>query len=111
MLDYGDIFIVGIGGGESKIIIRGVSSPEKYLKKIEEKVKEIFDIDSDDIYSKGRRRRQVEARSLLCYWAVHELGISCTYLAKHLGMTQPGIGYAVSRGEKIAKTKHYELLD
>jgi hypothetical protein len=34
-----------------------------------------------------------------------ELGISCTNLAKHLEMSQPGVGYAVSRGEKIAK-KH-----
>ncbi|MBL7170333.1 MAG: PH domain-containing protein [Candidatus Aenigmarchaeota archaeon] len=38
MLDYGDISIIGIGGGESKIIIRGVSSPEEALRKIEEKM-------------------------------------------------------------------------
>ncbi len=110
--------------GESKFVIEVLDGAnEKYnrhyelkslgynLKKIEKKVKEIFDIDSEEIYSKGRRRRQVEARSLLCYWAVRELGISCTYLAKRLGMTQPGVGYAVSRGEKIAKTKNYQLLD
>ena len=50
-----------------------------------------------------RRKVQVEDRDLLCYWAVRELGISCTDLAKQLEMTQPGVGYAVSRGEKIAK--------
>ena len=38
MLDYGDIFIVGIGGGESKILIRGISNPERYLRKIEEEI-------------------------------------------------------------------------
>jgi hypothetical protein len=31
-----------------------------------------------------RRKVQVEARDLLCYWAVRELGISCTDLAKQL---------------------------
>ena len=45
------------------------------------------------------RKVQVEARYLLCYWAVRELGISCTDLAKQLEMSQPGVGYAVSRGK------------
>ena len=31
-------------------------------------------------------------------------------LAKQLEMTQPGVGYAVSRGEKIAKENKYQLL-
>ena len=39
-----------------------------------------------------------------------ELGISCTDLAKQLGMSQPGVGYAVNRGEKIAKEHKYQLL-
>ena len=73
-------------------------------------MKEIYDIDIGDIYSKGRQN-QVEARSLLCYWAVRELGMSATYMAKRLGMSQSGVGYAVSRGEKIAKKKNYQLLD
>ena len=30
-------------------------------------------------------------------------------LAKQLGKTQPGVGYAVSRGEKIAKENKYQL--
>jgi hypothetical protein len=79
------------------------------LKKISQMVSRIYDIETEKIYSKGRRKVQVEARDLLCYWAVRELGISCTDLAKQLGMTQPGIGYAVSRGEKIAKENNYQL--
>jgi hypothetical protein len=34
------------------------------------------------IYSKGRTRDRVEARSLFCYWAVRELGLSNTTIAK-----------------------------
>jgi hypothetical protein len=49
-------------------------------------------------YPKGRRKVQVEARDLLCYWAVRELGISCTDLAKQLEMTQPGVGTAMHTG-------------
>jgi putative transposase len=65
---------------------------------------------SEKIYSKGRRKVQVEARDLLSYWAVRELGISYTDLAKQLEMTQPGAGYAVNREEKIAKEHNYQLL-
>ena len=59
---------------------------------------------------KGRRKVQVEAMDLLCYWVVRELGISCTDLAKQLEISQPGVGYAVSRGEKNAKENNYQLL-
>ncbi|MCF8084718.1 MAG: transposase, partial [Deltaproteobacteria bacterium] len=62
-----------------------------------------------DIYSRGRRKRQVEARDLFCYWAVRELGMTCTSVAQRLGMSQPGVGYAVSRGEKLAKKHKYQL--
>ena len=80
------------------------------LKKISQMVSKIYDIETEKIYSKGRRKVQVEARDLLCYWAVRELGISCTDLAKQLKMTQPGVGYAVNRGEKIAKEHNYVLF-
>lgn len=80
------------------------------LKTVERRISSLLDIDRDDIYSKGRRKTQVLARSLLCYWAVKELGMSCTEMAVLLGMSQPGVGYAVGRGERIAKENRFELL-
>jgi DNA-binding transcriptional ArsR family regulator len=80
------------------------------LEKVEKRVMEIFGVERDEIYSKGRRKIQVAARSLLCYWAVRELGLTATELAKHLGMTQPAVSYAVSRGEQIAKERNYNLI-
>ncbi len=47
----------------------------------------------------------------MSYWAVRELGMSCTDAAKRLGMSQPGVGYAVRRGEKIAKEHKYQLYE
>jgi putative transposase len=79
------------------------------LKKIGQRVSKIYGIEIEEIYSRGRRKVQVKARDLLCYWAVRELGMSCTDVAKRLGMSQPGAGYAVSRGEKIAKKYKYQL--
>jgi len=40
-----------------------------------------------EIMTKGRRSRQVEARSLLSYFAVNELGMGITELARVFGMT------------------------
>jgi hypothetical protein len=77
------------------IIIRGIERRAVFRK--------------DVIYSNGRRKIQVAAISLLCYWAVRELELTATGLAKRLGMTQPAVSYAVSRGEQIAKERNYTL--
>ncbi len=80
------------------------------LAKVEKRVMEIYGIERNEIYSRGRRRQQMQARSLFCYWAVNELGISRTKIAKDLGMTQPGVGYAVNRGAQVAQKMKYELI-
>ncbi len=68
-------------------------------------------MDRDEIYSKGKQQKKLKARSLLCFWAVRELGMSLTDLARHLGISIPGIGYAVERGEAIARDNNYQLVD
>jgi len=47
----------------------------------------------------------------LAFGAVRELGYGLTELARHLGITQPAVGYAVKRGEHIAKQNGYRLLE
>ena len=71
---------------------------------------EIFDVEKDVILSKGCRKIQVAARSLLCYWAVRELGLTTTELAKRLGQTQPAVSYAVIRGKQMAEERNYNLV-
>jgi hypothetical protein len=39
------------------------------IEEVENRVMEIFGVEKEVIYSKGRRKIQVAARSLLCYWA------------------------------------------
>ena len=51
----------------------------------------------------------MEARSLFCYWCSRELGVSLTDIARSLGMTPAGVGYALRRGEKIAPEKGLRL--
>jgi len=81
------------------------------LEKVEHKVAKIFHINREELYQKGRQKRRAEARSLLFYWAVRELGFSGTFLAERFGMSQPGVVYSVYKGEKIAKENGYKLTE
>ena len=59
-------------------------------------------IELDEIFLKGKQRKRGKARGLFCFWAVRELGISLTELARRHGISVPGVGYSVERGEIIA---------
>jgi len=50
-------------------------------------------------------------QSHFCYWAVRELGMTATSLAKALGLTQPAVSISVKRGWKIADENGFQLLD
>jgi hypothetical protein len=54
---------------------------------------------------------KVKARSLLCYWAVQEMGLSLTELARLLGMSVAGVGYSVQRGQNITRENDHQLID
>jgi hypothetical protein len=79
------------------------------LNKVEDRVCEIFNVDRKDIYSKSRKKVRADARGLFCFWAVTELGYGQKEMAKKLGMTQPGVGYAIVRGEAICRSNHLQL--
>ncbi len=81
------------------------------LNQIAKKVAEIYSMDTKDVFSKGRQVQKVRARSLLCFWAVRELGMSLADLARALDMSIPGVGYAVERGEAIVRANSYQLMD
>lgn len=63
------------------------------LERVQQRVAEIYGIDEGELYLKGRQKARVEARSLLFFWAVRELGLSGTALAQRFGMSQPGVVY------------------
>jgi putative transposase len=57
----------------------------------------------------GRYPDVVQARSLRCYWAARELGITATDLARIIGLSQPAVSISVKRGEKIAQREMLSL--
>jgi len=80
------------------------------LDNLAQRVGAIYQIEREDLYSKGRQRIRAEARSVFCYWAVMELGVAGTQIAKRLQMSQPGVAYAVRRGERIVKAKVIRII-
>jgi len=86
--------------------------PQGYdLDRFAERVAEIYGMEKHEVFSKGRQQRKVKARSLLCYWAVREAGMSLRELAGRLEMSGPGVGFAVERGEAIANENGYKLIE
>jgi REP element-mobilizing transposase RayT len=80
------------------------------LDKIAKKASEICNVEVDDIFSRSKNNIRVKARSLFCYWASCELGISLTELARRLRISVPAVSYSVERGEKIARENNYQLI-
>ena len=68
-------------------------------------------MEPNEILSKGKQQQKVQARSLFCFWAVRELGISLRELARRLEMSSPGAGFSVERGETIARESRYNLME
>ncbi|MBN2059547.1 MAG: transposase [Deltaproteobacteria bacterium] len=79
------------------------------LDLIAERVSEVLCIKKEEVFAKGRQAIKVTARSLLCFLAVRELGVSQTTLAKRLEMSIANVGFSVERGETIVKECHYSL--
>jgi chromosomal replication initiation ATPase DnaA len=80
------------------------------LEQVAERVAMVMGIPIEHVWEKNRRSQVVAARSLLCFWANTELGMSMTDIARHLGLTQPAVSIAAQRGEKIAREKGYRLV-
>jgi len=80
------------------------------LGKLANQVAKFFGLKVEDLLRPGKYEKVVAGRSLFCYWAVRELGISAAELARRIGISQPAVSYSVQRGEKIAQEKSFELL-
>jgi hypothetical protein len=71
------------------------------LESVADRVAELFKLKSSELWMPGKHRQRVRAKSLLCYWANRELGISMARLSRRLNVSVMAVSYAVRRGEKI----------
>lgn len=72
-------------------------------------VARLFDIEPARLFAAGKYPQVVRARSVFCYWAVRELGLTATALARKFHLSQPAVSIAVKRGETIAREEYYSF--
>jgi hypothetical protein len=89
-----------------RLIARGVD-----LKTLSDGVADYFGLSCESLYTPGRYPAVVRARSVLCFLAVRELGITATELARQMGLTQPAVSLSVKRGGGIAKEEKLSIDD
>ena len=81
------------------------------LDVLSKRVEEIFEMEKGEIFSPGKYRRLIKPRSVFCYWAVRELGVTATALAGKLGLTQSGVSRSVLRGKTIVEEMNIKILE
>ena len=68
-------------------------------------------IDPDGVVGPSKERIIVRARVLVCYWAVRELGMTMTDVAKNLKISVPTVSVAVRRGFRYAQEEGLKLAE
>ncbi len=81
------------------------------IDRVVKKVAEVLNIEPGEIWKPGHQPLRVKARSLVCYFAVRELGMSGTSVGKLLGLGQPAVSRAVARGEKLSQDMNLSLVN
>ena len=81
------------------------------IEKVIERVSDLFSLSRQDILNPSRQRQRVMARSVLCYWATRELGMSGSELSHILGLNQSSVSRAAGRGEKHVNDRKLRLIE
>ncbi len=79
------------------------------VDKIALHVSRLMGLAVEDVWVAGKQQHIVNARSLLCYWAVRELGVSMSSLSRRLGISLPAISKSVVRGKQLAEDNEFKL--
>jgi putative transposase len=77
--------------------------------KVVQRVAETLNIDRSEVLHRGKEAKTALARSLLCYWANRELGMTTVEISRRLKISQPAVSKASLRGEKLAAENDYDL--
>jgi len=74
------------------------------LSELIERVGALFEMDARAFKEHRRSRRIVEARDILCYFAVREIGHRGAEVGRELNMTRSAVSIAAGRGEEFARS-------
>jgi chromosomal replication initiation ATPase DnaA len=72
---------------------------------------DLISVEQESLIGPSKERTVVKARALLCYWAVHELGMSMTDVATRLKIAVPTVSVAAKKGRRIVKEEGLALAE
>jgi len=81
------------------------------FEKVVDRVAELTGREPAEVLAVGRHKKGIAARSILCSWAMRELGISQTQWVRVLRISQPAVSMAVTRGERLAKDYNFSKMN
>lgn len=110
--------------GDSDFVERVLRRAEEHVERVSgyraegidfehvaERVARLLRMDVAQVWQHGKEPLLVKARSLLCYWATAELGMTETEVAARLGITQSSVSRSAVRGESLAAANGWHLRD
>ena len=71
----------------------------------------LLSVKRQELIGPCKERTIVKARYLVCYWAVGELGLSMTEVARRLGIALSTVSIAVKKGRQYASKEELALSD
>jgi hypothetical protein len=60
-----------------------------------------MEIKEEDVWAAGKQQQIVNTRSLFCFWAVRELGVSMANLGRRLKLSIPAISKLLSGAKRL----------
>jgi putative transposase len=81
------------------------------FEKVVGRVAELLGLEPAGVLAAGKYKKVIVARSILCFWAVRELGMSQIQLARMLRISQPAVSMAVSRGEQAVIDHNFSIMN
>jgi putative transposase len=118
MFQKSDERILGAGGFVEEVLSQTSEAfNRKYflrakgvdVARLAERVAEVTGTPLDNVLAAGKHPETVFGRSLLCYWATSELGVTQAALSRQLGISQAAVSLSVTRGRRIAADKKFEI--
>lgn len=68
-----------------------------------------YGVEPDELLRPGKQPARVNARSLLCFWSVRELGMTACEVGRKVGLTQSAVSRAIQRGEKLSAERQIDF--
>lgn len=76
---------------------------------VAQKVADSQQIDVAEIWKEGKKTATLRGRSLLCYWAISEIGMTAEAVSKQVRLSESGVIRAAQRGEQLAIDNGWHL--